>query len=84
MRMSIVPRIAVAIDSLQLSRRSQVAGGGQVYAHGLWMVNWADTHRQIEAVDSFAGNHSIARLARAFMPVGKTVRLKTTSVMVTR
>jgi hypothetical protein len=62
---SVTPQVASVVDSpAQLaSWRAQVASGGQVYTHGLWSVNWADTHRQVQAVETFRGNSSIARLS---------------------
>ena len=59
-----VPSLAVAVDSpAQLaSWQAQLGNGGQIYSHGLWMVNWADTHRRVEAVGPFAGNRSVARM----------------------
>ena len=59
--------VAVALNNTdQLKRwQEQVARGGQVYTHGLWEQNWADTHRRIEQVSEFAtgANGTFARLA---------------------
>ena len=62
--LTLAPSIATALDSpAQLAAyQAQVSRGDQLYAHGLWMVNWADTHRRVEKVDPFFGNDSIGLL----------------------
>ena len=64
---------AFTVDASAAQRESwsaQLAAGGQIFAHGLWAYNWADTHRRLLNASSAANGG--ARLILQQPPAGAT------------
>ena len=50
--------LALTLDAAAEQREAwaqQVEGGGQLFTHGLWKFNWADSHRRVLSVSDAGG-----------------------------
>eukprot|EP01043_Picozoa_sp_COSAG02_P005841 COSAG02_NODE_161_length_32629_cov_10.363142_9_plen_428_part_00 len=52
-------KISGANSTMLAGWEAELKAGGQVFAHGLWSWNWADSHRPVLSVDVAAGSITI-------------------------